>query len=147
MENRYGRVVMTALVLLCAACGPALVMKTIRIESEPSGARVYDPKTDQVIGETPLEVALEYHRDGMTYVRRRSAFDQYSPQDPDSGKPHEVKLKTNDSVRVLVVKEGFEHLEQTVDWYFNDIDREVVKKRVFLKPQGTPLKAGDDVYR
>lgn len=136
------------LALGSVACGPPLLRYTVRLESEPSGARVYDPRTDEVIGETPFEVPIEYQRTGMaTYVRKQTAFDQYTPQDPRSRVPRSIALDSNDSVRVLVVKDGYEKLDQTVDWYFSEVDGQVVKKRVYLRPLGQELGASDDVYR
>lgn len=136
------------LALGSVACGPPLLRYTVRLESEPSGARVYDPRTDEVIGETPFEVPIEYQRKGrVTYVRKQTEFDQYTPQDPRSREPRLVVLDSNDSVRVLVVKDGYEKLDQTVDWYFSDVDGQVVKKRVYLRPLGQQLGASDDVYR
>lgn len=142
----------TALLLSVAlggvACGPRLLHYTVRIESVPSGAQVYDPRTDEVIGETPLVVPLEYQRDGFrSYQRRQSAFDQYTPQDPESKHPRTVSLDSKDSVRVLVVKEGHERLDQLLDWYFSEVDGQVIKKRVYLRPMGEVLDASDDVFR
>ena len=148
---RIDRAMLAGLVLVAlssAACGPPLLRYTVRLESQPSGATVYDPRTDEAIGETPFEVPVEYQRTGFrSYVRKQTAFDQYTPQDPQSKEPRRLSLDSNDSVRVLVVKEGFEKLDQTVDWYFSEVDGQVVKKRVYLKPLARELDASDDVFR
>lgn len=148
MLNLKAALLVLASAALVTACKPALLRYTIRIESEPSGATIYDPRTDEVIGETPYEVPVEYQKDGVyEYLRKQTAFDQYSPQDPASRRPRRLRLDSNDSVRVLVVKDGFEKLDQTIDWYFSEVDGQVVKKRVFLRPLAKPQGAADDVYR
>lgn len=144
-----GRVALVACVLATAACGPKALKYTVRIESEPPGAKIYDPRTDELIGEAPLEVPVDYVRDGYkSYVRQPTILHQYTAQDPNSKKPYVVSLDTNDSIRVYLAKEGYEKQDQLIDWYFSEIDGQTVKKRVYLKPLAGPGNtASEDVYR
>jgi len=138
--------VLTALVL--AACGPARIRYTLRIESDPPGARVYDPRSDELVGQTPLEMPVEYRRDaGSTYLRMQTALDRGSPRNPETGRPREVSLNGADSVRVLVAKDGYEKAEESIDWFLVDEDGRVVTKHVFLRPMAREQGAADDVYR
>lgn len=144
-----GRRLAACLVLSLAAtaCGPATLRYTILVESEPAGAKVYDPRTDEEIGLTPLEVPLEYVRAGpWTYTRRQSRFDRYTPQEPDR-KETQVDLDQVDRVRLLLATPGHDRLEQTLEWRLTGIDGQTIRKRVYLKPTGATLRPEDDVFR
>jgi hypothetical protein len=132
---------------LAAACGPATLRYTILVESEPPGAKVYDPRTDEQIGVTPLEVPLEYVKAGpWNYTRRQSRFDEYSAQEPDR-KETQVNLDQVDRVRILVAAPGHERADQTLEWRLTPIDGQRIRKRLYLKPITGSLRPEDDVYR
>lgn len=138
------------LLLAATGCLPGHLKYTLVVESEPTDATVYDPRTDEVVGKTPYEIPLEYDLKGVnTYVRRPTAADQWTPQQPGEKKAHEVTVDAADNLRLLIVAPGHEKVEQTVNWNVTPYDNQTIKKRVYLKPigTGTTLKPEDDVYR
>ena len=77
-----------------------------RLRRLPSSSAL---KTSSIYLRRPNPGGLgEYQRISIfgTYVRKQSAFDQYTAQDPSSKQPRQLDLNTTDSVRVLVVKDG-----------------------------------------
>lgn len=138
------------LALAATGCLPSHLKYTLLVESEPTDAQVYDPRTDEVVGRTPFEIPVEYDLKGVdTYVRRPTVADPWTPQQPGTPKPHEVKVDRPDTLRLLIVTPGHEKLDQTVEWNVTPYDGQTIKKRVYLRPvgAGTQLKPEDDVYR
>lgn len=136
-----------AVVVVLGGCYPETLRYTLIIESEPAGARVYDPRTDEQIGTTPMEVPVEYGKTGLwTYTRRQSDLDRYTAQDPFQ-RSTEVDVNRVDRARVIVAAPGHERLEQAVEWKVTPIDGQTIRRRLYLKPQGATLRPEDDVFR
>jgi hypothetical protein len=126
------------LVVACGACGPAYLKYTVRVETEPSGARIYDPRTDQPIGETPMEFSVEYQKVGLfaEYIRKQNTLlDSFNAQDPKRAtEPRKIKLNDGDYVRMLLYKDGYKKVDQQVGWFVTEVDGQTIVKRIFLEP-------------
>ena len=132
------RLAVFAAPLLAAACGPASLKYTIRVESEPAGARIFDPRTDQPVGETPMEFSVEYQKVGLfgEYIRKQNTqLDSFNAQDPKrASEPRKIKLNDGDYVRMLLYKDGFKKVDQQVGWFVTEVDGQTIVKRIFLEP-------------
>jgi hypothetical protein len=132
------RFALAAAAALACACGPASLKYTVRVESEPPGAHIYDPRTDQPVGETPIEFEVEYQKVGLfgEYIRKQNTqLDSFNAQDPNRARePRKIKLNDGDYVRMLIYKDGYKKIEQQVGWFVTEVDGQTIVKRIFLEP-------------